>query len=835
MIRSGKTSVVTNLLRFSLSLFLFLCFVVTVCAEWRTFGDFARIVETKPNGVVLETTARAKVLVEFSARNTIRVRYAPSGVFENRVSYAIDSSNERRAPLVKINQTKERIELTSDDGARIVVNKTPLAFDVFDASGALVVADDKTQTAQFNRETGEIKITKLRGGELETYYGFGEKALPFSRDSQVITNWNTDTYRYAVNQDPLYQSIPFFYAVRQGKSYGIFFNNTFRTFFDMGKSAPNRYSFGATGGELDYYVFTGGRDRAPGEVLTGYAALTGKMPLPPIWALGNQQSRFSYFPESRVREIAAEFRRRKIPIDAIYIDIDYMDGFRIFTWDKAKFPAPKQMISDLAKDGLKSILIINPAVKVDGNFPVYREAKTRNYFVKTADGKEFNGNVWAGKSAFLDFTDPRVREWFGALYKTNTDEGVAGFWNDMNEPSVFPDGETFSPPVNYSLQKSLPVDARHNGDGSPGDHARFHNVYGMQMARATFEGLRKIQPDKRPFVLSRAGFSGVQRFAAVWTGDNTASWEHLRLSLPMLLNMSVSGIPFVGADIGGYSDNPSPELFARWMQSAVFHPLFRPHAEKGTANKEPWEYGSEYEKINRRTVELRYEFLPYLYTLFREHERDGQPVVRPLWFEYAADRQTYLIDDEYLVGRDILVAPVVREGERKRRVYFPAGDDWRDWFSGEIYKGGTYAEIEAPLEKLPVFARVGAVIPTQSIVQHTGEMPSAPITLNVITGIVAEKIEISELFQDPGDGYDYRARGRREIKIEHRRGILRLNRSGDLKNPQKIKFIEALGIAQKPREMRVDGVIAEKVEFDAKRKRLRIEIGDAAKEMTLVR
>jgi alpha-glucosidase len=278
----------------------------------------------------------------------------------------------------------------------------------------------------------------------------------------------------------------------------------------------------------------------------------------------------------------------------------------------------------------------------------------------------------------------------------------------------------------------------------------------MLMARATAENLRKLEPNKRPFVLSRAGFAGIQRYAAVWTGDNTASWEHLRLSLPKPLNMSVSGIPFVGADVGGYSDDPSGELFARWLQAAAFTPLLRPHAEKGTANKEPWEFGADFERVNRASIELRYQFLPYIYTLFRLQEKTGQPVLRPLWFEYPADAKTRLIDDQYLVGKNLLVAPVVREGQRKRAVYFPAGDDWRDWTTGAIYRGGSFAEIDAPLDKLPIFARVGAAIPTQPAVQNTGEMRNAPITINVAAGDAArETAETETIFQDAGDGYGY--------------------------------------------------------------------------------
>ncbi len=856
----------------SCSLFL-IFFAFNAFAEWRTVGEISQIVEQKANYVILQTSSGAKLRVEFFDINTIRIRLAPNGEFETLPQYAIDSSNERHTPIVKFTPRQEKVhvkrgnllvwrldkvlDLTNSFGVKVTIDFKPLRLTIFDETGEKVLA---SESLMFEDRTSEVKAINSRRSLSETYYGFGEKALPFSRDGQTITNWNTDAYRYTSGTDPLYQAIPFFIALDQGKSYGLFFNNSFRTTFDMGKTSPEKFSFASQGGELDYFFFTGGKARAPKQVLADYANLTGKMPLPPIWALGNQQSRFSYFPEARVREIANEFRARKIPADAIYIDIDYMDGFRIFTWDKEKFPDPKKLNEDLAKIGFKTILILNPAVKVDENFEIYKEAKRQDFFVKNADGTEFNGAVWAGKSAFLDFANPKVRDWFGTLYRKNLDEGVSGFWNDMNEPSNFPDWQLQEPIGANHSHKTLPLDAKHTVEKgivrgtdmskvyvqkSTGkiynplsfkettvNHARFHNLYGMQMARATFEGLSKLEPNKRPFVLSRAGFSGVQRYAAVWTGDNTATWEHLRLSLPMLLNMSVSGIPFVGADVGGYSDNPSPELFARWMQAAALLPLFRPHAEKGTIDKEPWKFGAEVEKISRQAVELRYQFLPYLYTLFHEHERTGQPVLRPVWLEYSKDFRTYLIDDEYLVGRDLLVAPIVKEGQTKRNVYFPIGDDWRDWWTGNIYKGGTSAEIDAPLNKLPLFARVGSIIPTQPVVQHTGEMPNVPITLNVITGIAAEKTETSKLWQDAGDGYGYKLNDWREIRVEHKRGLLRLNRFGDFQG-QQIRYIEALGVAKRPSEMRIDGKIVENIEVDATKQRLKIEIGDEAKEISL--
>lgn len=815
------------------SLILVLCLSFTAKAEWKTVGNFARVAEQKANYVILQTTSRAKVKVEFFETNVVRVRVAPKGIFERDFSYAFDYSHDRKTPLVKVSQTAREIVLTSTDGVKVVIAKMSLTINVYDENSANVVGDDANRPVMFDDKTGEVQTTKLRKSEVETYYGFGEKAFAeMSRNGKYIVNWNSDTFAYPVGLDPIYQTIPFFYTLYQGKAYGIFFNNTFRSYFDMGKTSPDRYVFGADGGELDYFVFTGGRERSPRKVLEDYANLTGKMPLPPLWVLGNQQSRWSYYPEKRVREIAEGFRSRKIPADVIYLDIDYMDGYRVFTWDKTRFPNPSKLVSDLKNDGFKTVLIIDPGVKVDPNYETYQSGKRAGIYVKNPDGTELNRNVWAGNSAFPDFTDPKGREWFGAQYKNHVAEGIAGFWNDMNEPATFMDEKTEKPEIFHNPAKTFPYDTPHTGDGFPDRHRRYHNVYGMQMARSTFEGVKKLAPEKRPFVLTRAGYAGVQRFSAVWTGDNLASWEHLRLTIPMLTNLSVSGVPLVGADVGGFAENPTGELYARWLQAAALTPFLRSHASAGTNNKEPWEYSNDFTKINRASIELRYQFLPYLYTLFYQHERTGQPVLRPLWYEYPQDVKTYLTDNEYLIGKDLLVAPVLIEGQRRREVYFPAGDDWRDWETGVIYKGGTAAQIDAPLERLPVFARVGAVIPTQPVVQNTTEMPKVDLTLNVIASVSAGKTDISEIFQDAGEGYGYRSNDWSAIRIEHRQGLLTLARTGNFQG-QKIKHVEILGFSQKPRELRIDGKSSES-KFDSQRRRLRIEIKDEAQEISII-
>ena len=802
-------------------------FCVSVQGQWKPVGDLTNVERESASSVLVETASGARVRVTAGNDSTVRFRFSPKGRFEDSPGYALLDPGKSGGEL-SYSQGSDKLDISLKGGVRISIRNPSFNLSVVDASGDTVLQQDPNDPAMFNPATGESKISFLRRGEVETYYGFGEKAFAgMSRHGEYIVNWNTDTYAYPVGLDPIYQSIPFFYALRDGKAYGIFLNNTYRTFFDMGKASPERYTFGADGGDLDFYVFTGGKDRSPAKVLEDYAGLTGTSEMPPLWALGNQQSRWSYYPESKVREIASTFRRLRIPADVIYLDIDYMDGYRVFTWNNERFPDPRKMISELEAEGFKVVLIVDPGVKVDPNYYVYKDGLEKGVFVKNPDGSEFNANVWPGLTAFPDFTDPKAREWFGSLYKSHVAEGIAGFWNDMNEPATFTTPKSERPLTYHHPGKTFPYDTPHNGDGYPGDHRRYHNVYGMQMARATFEGLLKLAPEKRPLVITRAGFAGIQRYSAVWTGDNIATWTHLQLTIPMLTNLSVSGVPLIGADVGGFSGEPDGELYTRWIQAAALTPFFRSHSETGVKDKEPWAFGDRFTPINRAAVELRYRLLPYMYTQFYEHQRNGTPVVRPLWFNYPKDTNTYLNSDQYLLGNDIMVAPVLVQGKTARSVYFPEGDDWRDLDTGELYKGGTTAVIKAPLEKVPVFGRVGSVIPMQPVVQNTGEMKNVPVTLVVIAGIAADKSEKGELFQDSGDGWGFKGGGYESYRIigwEHSRGSLRLGVRGSESGYQPVSAIEAIGIAAKPAEILVNG---KDVDFDyddaAGRLRLKLE------------
>ncbi|MEJ5999382.1 glycoside hydrolase family 31 protein [Paucibacter soli] len=760
------------------------------------------------DGVDLRLSSGARARIGFITPEVVRVRIiSAKGSFEpDTASYALTDAPPRAKAMTSINAAS--VELRSSSGTLVRIQRSPeLAIAIFDTAGRLISADDPARPTSFDAREGSFETAKRRD-DYELYYGFGEKALPLSRHQQQLVMWNADVPDYAPGHDPSYQAIPFFIALHEGRSHGLFFNNSWRSWFDMGKTDPKRYRFGSAGGELDYFVFTGGAERSPARVLQDYTALTGRGALPPRWALGYQQSRWSYQTQDEVLRIAREFRQRRIPADVLYLDIDHMDGFRVFSWNPTTFPQPREMLNELHGQGFRAVTIVDPGIKRDKGYAIYRGGHAAGVFMKNADGSELQAKVWPGVCAFPDFTAPAARDWFGRLYQEPLDLGVDGFWNDMNEPGVFaPDGFD-KPEISLGPQKTFALDARHAGDGRPGSHARYHNVYGMQMARASFEGLRRLRPEQRPMVLTRAGFAGVQRYAAVWTGDNSPTWTHLALTIPMLSNLSVSGVPFVGADVGGFMGSPSAELYTRWLQAAALTPFLRTHSNDVSASREPWAFGPEHERINRAAIELRYQLLPYLYSLFETSERTGLPPMRPLWFAYPADTQASLVDDQFLLGGDLLVAPVLREAERQRSVYFPKGDAWLDWWSGQRHEGGTYATIAAPLERLPLFIRVGATVPTQAPVQHTGEMltqAAAALTLVAAWGGAGD----SELFQDAGEGYGYRQGAARRLRLsQDAQGLLRLDippSSSPGAGFQRVAAVEFIGLEGAPgRRLRVE-------------------------------
>jgi alpha-glucosidase len=728
-----------------------LLLAVPARAQWISIGDMPQ--PSRQGSALRFENAQAVAVVTALSPDVIRVRVTPAGREGRDHSYAvINRPAGDTSATFTVDAARSSIATSS---LRVSIQHAPFRVAFSTRTGQSLDEDDPQRGMVFS-PTGANRIWK-RLRDDEQIYGLGEKNGPLSKrgwklGGYSMTMWNSDTFGYDASTDPLYVSVPFYIALRNGVAHGIFLDNTWRSNFDIGHQSQGLLSFGAEGGSLDYYFIYGPE---PKKVIERYTALTGRMQLPPLWALGYHQCRYSYYPEEKVRFIAENFRLRRIPADVIWLDIHYQDRYRPFTWDRKKFPDPQKMISDLRKQGFRTVTIVDPhPPKVPGYVP-YDTGLAGDHFVKNPDGSIYEAPVWPSKaedgdapdwsrppgvpSVFPDFSKPAARTWWGGLYAGLLSDGVAGIWNDMNEPAVFD-----------TATGTMPLDVRHDNEGSPSDHRELHNVYGMLMTRATHEGLARLRPNERPFILSRASFAGGQRYAALWPGDNVSDWTALRGSIPMLLGMGLSGFPFVGVDIGGFAEAPTAELFTRWLQAGVFYPFMRTHTTFGTPDQEPWSYGVDHENLNRRAIELRYQLLPHIYSVMRESAENGIPAMRPLMLEYPEDGATYGMDDQFLFGSDLLIAPVLRAGVTERGVYLPRGE-WYDFWSGKRSTGGRGIGVPVTMASIPIYVRGGAFVFAQPVVQHTGEMPGQPLEVTLFPSGDSERW----LYEDAGNGFEY--------------------------------------------------------------------------------
>ena len=697
---------------------------------------------------------------------------------------------------LKIRHTAHRLTLTTAAG-RFSANLRTGAWTLHDAGGLEVF---RCASLDFASAQPQLTLCLAAG---ESVFGLGESTGPLNKRGLIREFWNADVLGQASCIHPslrnLYVSIPFALSLREGRAAGLFWDNPARQTWDIGCTdldklrlraaaraggfQPPPVAFSSTERRLEaagagcgaiepacadgsLYLFLGA---TPADVVVRFTELTGRIPLPPRWALGYHQSRYSYASRAELERVAREFRRRKIPCDALHLDIHHMDGHRVFTFGKG-FPRPREMLAKLARQGFKAVAIVDPGVKDDAKFGVLKRGIAQRAFVKAPGGKrDFIGKVWPGKSRFPDFLNARIRRWWAAEQATFQKLGLAGIWNDMNEPAIFdtpgktlPDGalhqcsdstardfSSLAPTggegrgegaalalakqasvcsIRHAPSPSIPLPRR--GRGKPVKHAAVHNLYGSAMAAASRQGALLAAPDQRPFILTRAGYAGIQRHAAVWTGDNSSSWEHLAESIPMLLNLSLSGVAFCGADVGGFLDHCTGELLARWTQLAAFTPFFRNHANIDSRRQEPWAFGPRIESQCRDAITLRYQMLPYLECLFAEAHRTGTPIMRPLLWHHANDPAAVACDDQFLLGESLLVAPILRPGATARSVYLPRGL-WFDFWSGGLYEGGQHVVAEAVAEHIPVFVRAGAVIPTTTPRQFLTSERDATVNLHV--------------------------------------------------------------------------------------------------------
>lgn len=665
------------------------------------------------------TCENALVRITFLAADLVRVRVSPDGRFPEPFSYAVHKSDEHWSPIeLTLQETADALTIRSPK-LTCRIEKAHFALAFLTPSGATI----HTDAAGCGWNDRHIACwTHLP--PTAHVYGLGQKTTRLDKRGLAFSLWNTDPQFYHPGTDPIYSNIPFFLGINNGHGYGLFWDTPARARIDFGVTTPGITHFQAevappTGRELRYYFFYGPRLT---DVLDRYTELTGRMIMPPLWALGYHQNRWSYYPDSRVRQIAAEFRARRIPCEAIHLDIDYMDGFRCFTWHPERFPDPAGLIADLHAQGFKVVVMIDPGIKADPEYWVCLDGLENDVFCKYPNGTLFHGPVWPGDCYFPDFTAPRVRRWWGHLYTGMVDLGVDGFWNDMNEPAVMGQhGDTF------------PDVVQHDYDGHGADHRMAHNVYGMQMARASVEGLRALRPDERPLVISRSVWAGSQRYNMHWLGDNHSDWPSLRNTMQLVLNMGLSGIAFTGPDTGGFVGTPTPELLIRWNQMSVFMPFFRNHTAKGTADQEPWALGPECEQISRAMIELRYRLLPYHYTAFWQCAQSGIPMARPLFLPFQDDPYTHTVDDQFMFGDALLVSPVCEPGARSRRAYIPAGR-WYDFWTNTLTAGPQITQLDAPLERIPLLVRAGSVIPMWPPMQYSDELPVETLTLHVYPG-----------------------------------------------------------------------------------------------------
>jgi alpha-glucosidase len=647
--------------------------------------------------------------------------------------------------------------------ALLAVSIAPdLRLTVRDSSGN-ILQEDAAPVAWIKQG---FTVSKVKHDD-DHFFGLGDKPGPLDRAGQSFVMWNTDSFGWQESTDSIYKSIPFFLNFRAGHALGVLLDNTSRTFFDFGHQFRDLYTFSAPSGPLTYYLMAGPE---PKKVLEAYAWLTGPTPLPPLWSLGFQQSRYSYGTETRLMEVANHLRADKIPSDALYMDIDYQVKNRPFTVDSIKFPRFHDMIKQLARDNFHLVVITDLHIaKVPGQgYTPYDTGIAGDHFVKLPDGSIYTGIVWPGPSVFPDFTRKQTRDWWGTLYKKFAADGVSGFWNDMNEPAVF-----------NIPSKTMPDDVQHRID-EPGflkrtaTHPEIHNVYGMENSRATYDGLLKLDPNTRPFVLTRASYAGGQRYAATWTGDNSSTWNHLRMTVPQIENLGLSGFAMSGADVGGFAGSPSPDLLTKWLEIAAFQPIDRDHAAKGTRDHEPWVDGQEHEAIRRHFIEERYKLLPYLYTMAEEMSRTGLPIMRPLFLEFPeAARDKHPIDldapGEFLFGSRMLVAASPSPEEvAPYVVHLPPGDWYDYWTGARIEQKSTVQSLDLEqrdtlgktkplmitpqLAQLPIFVRGGTILPIAPLTQSTSERPSGPLTLRVYPGNDCT----GSIYQDDGKSFAYR-------------------------------------------------------------------------------
>ncbi len=702
-----------------------------------TPGNCSGFVKEK-NRVVFNCD-RGSVLLEVCGHNVVKVWFDPSGEFERtNPSFAVVNENLDNLDDLHVENNDRTLEIFTN-ALRVRVDKSPFRLQVFDKYQKLIVSDYANHGHV--ADSGFVAAAKTIRRD-EKFFGLGEKAGAINRRGNTYKMWNSDKPCYSMNEDPLYKSIPFFMS---SYNYGIFFDNTFKSEFDFGSTSNDQLTFSAPGGELIYYVITGNSYK---EIIYNYTRLTGQPIMPPKWALGFSQSRGLLTREDLSREIAQGYRDREIPCDIIYQDIGWTQFLQDFEWRRENYVDPKKMLHDLSSMGFKVIVSQDPVVS-QANQKQWSAANSAGYFVRDVrTGETYDMPwPWGGNCGVVDFTNPEVADWWGALQQKPIDDGVKGFWTDMGEPAW----------SNEESEERLLM--KHHA----GMHAEIHNVYGFTWDKVVTEQFEKRNPNQRIFQMTRAGFAGMQRYTFGWSGDagNGSNvldgWGQLRNQIQVGLSAGMGLIPFWSCDISGYCGDITDyasfaELYVRWTQFGVFNPISRAHHEGNNA-VEPWLFGAEAERIVKRAIELKYQLFPYLYSYAREAYDTGLPIMRAAFLEYPNDDKTVDADEQFFFGKELLVAPVVEKGASTKRVYLPEGE-WILFDDGTRYKGAGWVELPVRLETIPLFVRAGSIIPMMPVMQYIHERQNHPIILKAYPKVNSASTFI--LYEDDGVTNDYK-------------------------------------------------------------------------------
>lgn len=712
----------------------------------RTQTSFGPVTSWKPTASGLEAKVpQGLARVWVYNPNTIRISLTQKKQFR-QFSYMLTDTAAPSFKGFRITEQADSIIIKTSELTATITRKPFWAVRVTNASGQLI-SEDYAGSGFGAACIGERINWYRKLQSDERFVGLGEVLGPLDKRGSGYTLNNTDTYKYGDPRLPVYTNVPFFIGMHHQLVYGLFFHNSYKSFFNFGLSTPEYSSITADGGDIDYFLIS-----APSisDILEHYSSLTGRIPLPPKWAIGYHQSRCSYFPQDRVLQIAESFRRKNIPADGIVLDADYLVEYEPFRIHPQRFPDMKGMNEQLRKLHFEVTASVNPGIKIDSSYIAWNDGLKANVYIRYSNGQLYQADIWPNRNHYVDYTNPRGRAWWSKQMNMLPQYGIHGFWNDMNEPAV---GGSY-----------IPDNLAFHFDGHGSNSLEAKNLFGMLMARSSYEAARIYTSDRRPFVLTRSGFAGVQRYAAVWSGDNTAKDEYLLGGQLLNTQMGLSGIPFTGDDIGGYIGATSRELFARWIAIGSLQPYARNHKEAYAAANEPWSYGEESEAIAKSYIGFRYKLLPYFYSLFYEASAKGMPISRSLSMYWPFKNPVFdpLYQYQSLLGPSLLLVPVT-PSEKIKKLYLPPGT-WYDLHTDAALSGDREISIEAPLHQLPMYVKASAIIPMQPEVQWSGEQPKDTLYLHVYSG--NEKNEFI-WYEDAGDGYAYQKNEFAKRRIEY--------------------------------------------------------------------